>query len=132
VPKINLSLRGWDSVTKLIPVYLAVASSWLGPASAATTQEAQPPHVTIDLHDVRIQSFFGLGIQWDPYSYPPRPEAWSFTLKRLDYAHPAFFRVMLGARDYCLGFDATNAPHYVWTDGEPAIRRRLGSLLDIL
>ena len=56
------------------------------------------------------------------------------TLKRLDYAQPAFFRVMLGASDYCLGFDSGNPakPLYVWSQGEPAIRKRLGSLLDIL
>jgi hypothetical protein len=100
----------------------------------AAGSEAPPLQVTVDLHEVRVPSFLGLGIQWDPYSYPPAPEAWKLTLKRLDYAQPAFFRVMLGARDYCLGFDSTNQdlPRYVWNEGEPAIRRRLGSLLDIL
>ncbi len=101
-------------------------------ASAAALPESSAARVTIDLRAANIQSFLGLGIQWDPYSYPPQPEAWKRTLQRLDFARPAFFRVMLGARDYCRGFDATNAPRYVWSQGEPAIRQRLGSLLDLL
>jgi hypothetical protein len=128
----NLALFGRDSVKKIIPIFLAVTLASLRASSAAAPSDSQLLRVTIDLREVRIQSFFGLGIQWDPYSYRPRPEAWSLTLKRLDYARPAFFRVMLGARDYCQGFDATGAPRYVWTDGEPEIRKRLGSLLDIL
>jgi hypothetical protein len=88
--------------------------------------------VTVDAHATVVKSFFGLGIQWDPYEYPPRPEAWRLTLHRLDFAKPAFFRVMTGARSYCEGFDASGEPRYAWTRGEDAIRKRLGSLLDIL
>jgi hypothetical protein len=88
--------------------------------------------VTVDVHSTLVKSFFGLGIQWDPYSYPPRPEAWRSTLHRLDFAKPAFFRVMTGASSYCDGFDDAGEPRYVWTRGEAAIRQQLGSLLDIL
>ena len=118
--------------TTLLPGWLVLVC--LGFATELPAAAAPDPQVTVDLHGVRVESFLGLGIQWDPYSYPPRPEAWRLTLKRLDYAQPAFFRVMLNARDYCLGFSPTNAdqPIYIWSQGEPAIRQRLGSLLDIL
>lgn len=112
---------------------LAVGLSCFGSEPEGSGPESKSARVTISLGGVRVPSFFGLGIQWDPYSYPPRPEAWQLTLKRLDYARPAFFRVMLGARDYCLGFDRTdNAPRYVWQEGEEAVQKRLGSLLKIL
>ena len=88
--------------------------------------------VTVDAHSTLVKSFFGLGIQWDPYAYPPRPEAWQLTLHRLDFAKPAFFRVMIQASSYCAGFDASGEPRYVWVHGEDAIRKQLGSLLDIL
>jgi len=122
------------SAKGFMPGFLALSFACLGFGPELTASEARPLQVTVDLHDVRVPSFLGLGIQWDPYSYPPQSEAWKLTLKRLDYARPAFFRVMLGARDYCLGFDSTNRdlPRYVWSQGEPAIRKRLGSLLDIL
>ena len=101
-------------------------------ASAAALPESSAARVTIDLRAANIQSFLGLGIQWDPYSYPPQPEAWKRTLQRLDFARPAFFRVMLGARDYCRGFDAHQRSALMsWSQGEPAIRQRLGSLLDL-
>ncbi len=112
---------------------LAPALSCFGLETDPASPETKLAQVTISLGEARIPSFFGLGIQWDPYSYPPRPEAWKLTLKRLDYARPAFFRVMLGARDYCLGFDsAAGTPRYVWSQGEAAIQKRLGSLLNIL
>jgi hypothetical protein len=118
----------------LISFLLAVSVPCLGATSDPADPGSPAPQAIVDLRDVRTPSFLGLGIQWDPYSYPPRPEAWKFTLKRLDYAQPAFFRVMIGARDYCRGFDGSkpDAPRYVWTQTEPEIRKRLGSLLDIL
>ena len=72
-----------------------------------------------------------MGIQWDPYSYSPRAEAWQETCRRLDFARPAFFRVMTGGKSYCLSFE-NGRPQYVWTKGETEIRRRLGDLLNIL
>ena len=118
----------------LIPFFLAASLPALGAVSDVSGSGSPAPRVTVDLRDVRIPSFLGIGIQWDPYSYPPRPEAWKSTLDRLDYARPAFFRVMHRAQNYCLGFDSTkaDAPRYVWTQPEPEIRKRLGSLLDIL
>jgi hypothetical protein len=118
----------------LIPFFLAASLASIGAAADLPGPDSSASPVTVDLHDVRIPSFLGLGIQWDPYSYPPRPEAWKSTLDRLDYARPAFFRVMLGAHAYCQGFDSSNpaAPRYVWTQGEPEVRKQLGTLLDIL
>lgn len=101
------------------------------PAVAAVPGTVPGAGVSVDLNSGRSESFFGMGIQWDPYAYPPRPEAWRQTLERLDFARPAFFRVKTGGRSYCLGF-AAGQPRYVWTEGETEIRQRLGGLLDIL
>ncbi len=109
---------------------LALASSTL--AAQESNPNATVSEVTIDVHSTLVKSFFGFGIQWDPYAYPPGPEAWRLTLHRLDYAQPAFFRVMTDGNSYCDGFDAAGKPRYVWDQGEKAIRQRLGSLLDIL
>ena len=117
-----------------IAAVLAAFSVCLAFASAAEPTNPTPIQLSVSLHDTCVPSFFGLGIQWDPYSYQPREEAWKLTLKRLDNARPAFFRVMMGAQSYCRGFDGvnTNTPLYVWTEGEAEIQKRLGSLLGIL
>ena len=109
-------------------------TAWPGPAGASDMKEIprSVSTVTINVGATLVKSFFGMGIQWDPYAYPPRPEAWRLTLHRLDFAKPAFFRVMTGADAYCLGFNAAGQPRYAWTQGEAVIRQRLGSLLDIL
>jgi len=135
----RISLRSppgnWRSTVRLSRLFLLAAllavsrTASAGDASAASSPFAQ---VTVDVNATVVKSFFGLGIQWDPYEYPPRPAAWRLTLHRLDFARPAFFRVMTGARSYCDGFDTSGEPRYVWTQGEPAIRQRLGSLFDIL
>ena len=88
--------------------------------------------VTVDTASTVVKSFFGLGIQCDPYEYRPSAEAWALTRRRLDFARPAFFRVMTGGKSYCSGFDTAGKPRYVWSEGEAAVRARLGSLLDIL
>ena len=106
-------------------VFLAVQILSAGePANA-------PVPVVVSAEAIKVESFFGLGIQWDPYSYSPRSEAWQETCRRLDFARPAFFRVMTGGKSYCLGFEA-GKPRYVWSQGESEIRRRLGDLLNIL
>lgn len=113
----------------LLAGLVMVGSARLG--LGAETQTNQSINISIARTVTVPQPLVGLGIQWDPYSYPPRPAAWQETLRRLDFARPAFFRVMTSARSYCLGFDG-NEPRYVWTQGAPEIRQRLGSLLDIL
>ncbi len=113
-------------------LYLMVACASVARADGTPETSGPVSKVTVDMHSTLVKSFFGLGIQWDPYEYPPRPEAWRLTLHRLDFAKPAFFRVMTGASSYCLGFDASGEPRYVWAQGEDAIRNRLGSLLAIL
>jgi hypothetical protein len=109
-----------------------IACAGLARANDTTETPGSFTQVRVDLHSTLVKSFFGLGIQWDPYAYPPRPEAWQFTLHRLDYAKPAFFRVMTGANSYCLGFDASGEPRYVWDQGEDVINKHLGALLNIL
>ncbi len=96
-------------------------------AGAGTVAE-----VRVDRQETVVKSFFGLGIQWDPYEYPPRPAAWQLTRHRLDFAKPAFFRVMFSGNAYCRGFDGAGQPRYVWTESEAEMRRRMGSLLAIL
>ena len=118
-----------QQIIRFIAGLLVCAAGWRALAGAEDTNSSV--RLSIDLNSVQVKSFFGLGIQWDPYAYPPRPEAWRQTLQRLDFARPAFFRVMTGGRSYCLGFDS-GQPRYVWTKDEQEIRRRLGPLLDIL
>jgi hypothetical protein len=55
---------------------------------------------TVDLKTAVVDRFMGLGVQWDPYEYPPSDAEWKLTLDRLDFLKPAFFRVMLHANDY--------------------------------
>src|SRR5262245_15302452 len=86
--------------------------------------------ISVDVQSVLPDPLFGMGIQWDPYSYSPRAEGWQETYRRLDYIHPAFFRVMTGGKSYCLGFDSER-PQYIWTKDEAEIRHRLGDLSKI-
>jgi hypothetical protein len=122
----------WPRPLSLHLVSLMMAFTAVARADGPEPATNSISDLTVDVHSTLVKSFFGLGIQWDPYSYPPRPEAWRLTLHRLDFAKPAFFRVMTGANSYCQGFDAAGEPRYVWTEGEAAIRKRLGSLLNIL
>jgi hypothetical protein len=90
------------------------------------------PTVTVDLKATVADRFMGLGVQWDPYEYPPAEAEWKLTLARLDFMQPAFFRVMWTATPYCLGFDEAGKPQYVWELGEDKVRERLGPLFAIL
>jgi hypothetical protein len=119
-------------LTGLILFFCLLPACWISRAEEPADHDRPVSNVTVDIHSTSEKSFFGLGIQWDPYAYPPSPAAWKLTLHRLDFARPAFFRVMTGGRTYCDGFDAAGEPRCVWTQGEAAVRRRLGSLLDIL
>jgi hypothetical protein len=98
---------------------------------AAALFAAEP--ITITVHsDLPItQRFMGVGVQWDPYEYPPSPEAWKTTLSRIDFMKPGLFRVMLNATSYVRGFDGAGSPRYAWSEGETGIER-LSSLLGIL
>jgi hypothetical protein len=127
-----MNRTAWPRLLKAIFSLLMIAFTSVAMASGTSATAGSIPEITVDVHSTLVKSFFGLGIQWDPYAYPPRPEAWRLTLHRLDFAKPAFFRVMTGASSYCVGFDSSGEPRYVWTQGENAIRKRLGSLLDIL
>jgi hypothetical protein len=89
--------------------------------------------VTVDTSKTVVESFMGLGIQWDPYDcYWPSPASWKLMLERLDYCKPTFFRVMWGAGAYCNGFDQDGKPKYVWDEGEAAATQKLGHLFAIL
>jgi len=92
---------------------------------------AEPIPVTVRLDSPVVERFLGLGVQWDPYEYPPLPEAWKTTLNRVDFMKPGVLRVMLNASAYVRGFDASGDPRYVWSEGETGIER-LSSLLGIL
>lgn len=72
----------------------------------------------------------GLGVQWDPYEYPPSEDAWKLTLARLDFMKPAFLRVMWTADEYCHGFDEAGKPRYVWDDGQAGKLQPLFKILD--
>ncbi len=92
---------------------------------------AEPVNLIINVNSVVVEPFIGPGVQWDPYEYPPSPEAWKTTLARMDYMRPGFLRVMTGA-NYCLGFDDAGNPRYVWAqDGQAEQRLKwLFAILD--
>jgi len=104
---------------------LAVVAALCAHGAAAQT-------VAIDLRAPASEPFLGAGVQWDPYEFPPSPEGWKTTFARLDYMRPGFFRVMLNANSYWLGFDAAGAPRYVWTEPQPPGRDSLATLFAIL
>ncbi|MBZ5582128.1 MAG: hypothetical protein LAQ30_07965 [Acidobacteriia bacterium] len=97
---------------------------------SAAVFAAEPVNLNIDVHSVVVAPFIGAGVQWDPYEYPPSPEAWKTTVARMDFMRPAFVRVMTGA-NYCLGFDETGNPRYVWAQ-EGQAEQRLQWLFAIL
>ncbi len=100
-------------------------------ASAALTA-AETPTVTVDLKTSVADHFMGLGVQWDPYEYPPSKAEWKLTLARLDFMKPAFFRVMWRAGGYWLGFDAAGKPQYAWELDPAKLQQQLGPLFAIL
>jgi hypothetical protein len=55
---------------------------------------------TVDLKTTVADGFLGLGVEWDPYEYPPSEAELKLTLARLDFMQPAFLRVMLHADEH--------------------------------
>ena len=88
--------------------------------------------INIDLQSTLVDRFMGLGVQIDPYEYPPSQAEWKLTTERLDHLHESFFRVMWRANAYCLGFDEAGNPKYVWAEGEAEAQKRLAPILAIL
>jgi hypothetical protein len=93
---------------------------------------AEPVAVTISLGTTVVESFLGLGVQWDPFYYRPSDEDWQTIVRRMDYCSPGFLRVMWGAGSYCHGFDAAGQPRYAWDETDPAKRAGLDDLCRIL
>ncbi len=54
--------------------------------------------VVIHLQETVTSQITGLGVQWDPYDYPPSQRSWRTILQRVDYMHPSFLRVMVLGR----------------------------------
>jgi hypothetical protein len=109
----------------------ALAVLVTGGLGAAIGRAAEAQAITVDLKSPVVERFMGLGVQWDPYDYPPSPEAWKTTLDRVRFLRPGLLRVMLNATSYLRGFDAGGKPRYVWSAGESGMER-LASLFAIL
>ena len=79
---------------------------------------AQSHHVTLAINaaDVVVAPFLGLGIQWDPFEYPPSEANWRLILHRVDHCRPGYLRVMINFADYCTGIGVDGVPEYVWND----------------
>ena len=108
-----------------------------GGSSAATPPVAPTPQpaniaVAVDISTKIVPSFSGFGVEWDPYSFPPGNADWNTTLARLSYMQPSFFRMMSSATDYCLGFDQSGAPIYVWQQGDAVAQQHLSQVFRML
>jgi hypothetical protein len=125
-------------------ILCAAALALLGCASgcnagAASTMQPTPSQptavavsVSVDASSTVTQSFAGFGVEWDPYDHPPMGADWTTTLSRLSFMHPAFFRIMSNATDYCDGFDASGNPIYVWNQGPTVTQNRLWQVFRML
>jgi hypothetical protein len=102
------------------------------PSAAQTSVGAPSIQVVINQSLPPLSTFQGLGVEFDPYENPPSPERWQTILRRVEFAHFGFFRVMSSASDYCLGFDNTGAPIYVWNHPDAKTQQRLDRLLAML
>jgi hypothetical protein len=88
--------------------------------------------VTVDSQGVPLSTFLGLGVEFDPYEFPPPVDRWRTILDRVAFARFGFFRVMSGASDYCLGFDKAGEPIYVWNHPGSRAQERFDRLLSVL
>ena len=50
--------------------------------------------IAIHLRQRRSRPILGIGVQWDPYTYPPTPGQWKIIIHRMDFMRPSFLRVM--------------------------------------
>jgi hypothetical protein len=87
-------------------------------------------HMTLDLSAKPTTSFLGLGVEFDPYTWPVDPKRWASMMEHLVYMHPGFLRVMSAATDYCSGFDSSGIPQYRWKTNpdDPKLRPILAVL----
>lgn len=70
-------------------------------------------HVQIDPNRTLVESFMGVGVQWDPYEYVPSLEQKRLIEQRVAFAHPGLIRVCVSNRDYFSGYQSGN-PLYAW------------------
>ncbi len=62
-----------------------------------TSACAVPSHgqeVVVHAHRTINSGTLGLGVQWDPYAYPPSVRDWKIILQRVSFMRPGFLRVM--------------------------------------
>lgn len=121
--------------TKLRNVCFLISSACLAifPLHAQRTYKQHGPiRIVVPANAPVISRFMGLGIEFDPYQYPPSPARWKTIEKRVAWVHPGFLRVMSGPKDYCEGFNTAGKPIYVWQHPNAATERRLHRLLAVL
>lgn len=91
---------------------------WIVGMMAVAHAGAQPAAVTVDVDKTVVESFLGMGIQWDPFdAYHPTARQWRTIKARIARCRPGYFRLCHSAGAYCRGFDAAGEPIYVWHDG---------------
>lgn len=92
----------------------------------------QPSTVVVSPSKTVVAPFLGLGVQWDPFEYPPSPENWKLITRRMDYCRPGYLRVMMSLGHYFTGFDTAGRPRFVWESADPGKRRNFDQILAIL
>ncbi len=86
------------------------------PPSAPMSEHADlDATVAIDLNEVLVDDFLGVGVEWSAYPWWDLSDAdWEKVFRRLEFMQLRFSRVMLDAFWYCQGFDDAGEPIYTW------------------
>jgi hypothetical protein len=110
----------------------AIAAAALTAITAHTVPASTPDTVVISPSRTIVAPFHGLGVQWDPFAYPPTETEGHTILERMDYCRPGYLRVMHNLPDYLTGFDAAGKPQFVWETHDPEKRKNFDQLINIL
>lgn len=85
--------------------------TFLAPVTEKTTSQV----ININVNDVILPSFQGIGIEWDPYLWVDiTPERWKKITDWIDFADIGLIRMMTNNYLFCLGFDAAGNPMFTW------------------
>ncbi len=84
--------------------------------------------VTVDVNDVQVDDFLGVGVEWSAYPWwDISQQDWEKVFRRVEFMRLPLSRVMLDTFWYCRGFDNEGRPVYDWNT---SFMKKLYTLLD--